>query len=125
MTIICLVLIFYIIYDKLSLRVKLQKIVYTDALTGASTMDKFVIDAKKILSKNTQEKYALLYIDIDKFKYINDLFGYEVGNKILCSLTNIIKHNIFEEEIFARISADNFTIIMKYREEKDIINRLE
>ncbi|MGO0907413.1 putative bifunctional diguanylate cyclase/phosphodiesterase [Clostridioides difficile] len=124
-TIICLVLIFYIIYDKLSLRVKLQKIVYTDALTGASTMDKFVIDAKKILSKNTHEKYALLYIDIDKFKYINDLFGYEVGNKILCSLTNIIKHNIFEEEIFARISADNFTIIMKYREEEDIVNRLK
>lgn len=124
MTIICIILIFYIIYDKLNVKIKLQKIAYTDSLTGASTMDKFVIDANKILFKNTQEKYALLYIDIDKFKYINDLFGYEVGNEILRNLTKIIKNNIFEDEIFARISADNFTIIMKYVEEKDITNRL-
>lgn len=124
MTIICIILIFYIIYDKLNARIKLQKISYTDSLTGASTMEKFVIDASKILCKNTQEKYALLYIDIDKFKYINDLFGYEVGNKILRNLTKIIKNNIFEDEIFARISADNFTIVMKYIEKKDITNRL-
>lgn len=124
MTMICIMLILYIIYDKLRFRIKLQKVAYTDGLTGASTMDKFVIDANKILCKNTQEKYALLYIDIDKFKYINDLFGYEVGNEILRNLTKIIKNNIFEDEIFARISADNFTIIMKYIEEKDITNRL-
>ncbi|MBH7721587.1 bifunctional diguanylate cyclase/phosphodiesterase [Clostridioides difficile] len=124
MAIICMMLIFYIIYDKLNFKIKLQKIAYTDNLTGANTIDKFVIDANKILCKNTQVKYALLYIDIDKFKYINDLFGYEVGNEILRNLTKIIKSNIFEEEMFARISADNFIIIMKYIEE-DITKRLK
>ncbi|HBF9320362.1 TPA: bifunctional diguanylate cyclase/phosphodiesterase [Clostridioides difficile] len=124
MATICIILIFYIIYDKLNFKIKLQKIAYTDNLTGANTIDKFVIDANKILCKNTQVKYALLYIDIDKFKYINDLFGYEVGNEILRNLTKIIKSNIFEEEMFARISADNFIIIMKYIEE-DITNRLK
>ena len=125
MAIICMMLIFYIIYDKLNFKIKLQKIAYTDNLTGANTIDKFVIDANKILCKNTQVKYALLYIDIDKFKYINDLFGYEVGNEILRNLTKIIKSNIFEEEMFARISADNFIIIMKYIEEEDITKRLK
>ncbi|EJA6846338.1 bifunctional diguanylate cyclase/phosphodiesterase [Clostridioides difficile] len=124
MAIICVILIFYIIYDKLNFKIKLQRIAYTDNLTGANTIDKFVIDANKILCKNTQVKYALLYIDIDKFKYINDLFGYEVGNEILRNLTKIIKRNIFEEEMFARISADNFIIIMKYIEE-DITKRLK
>ncbi|ENZ9534664.1 TPA: putative bifunctional diguanylate cyclase/phosphodiesterase [Clostridioides difficile] len=124
MAIICVILIFYIIYDKLNFKIKLQRIAYTDNLTGANTIDKFVIDANKILCKNTQVKYALLYIDIDKFKYINDLFGYEVGNEILRNLTKIIKSNIFEEEMFARISADNFIIIMKYIEE-DIRKRLK
>ncbi|HBF2896845.1 TPA: bifunctional diguanylate cyclase/phosphodiesterase, partial [Clostridioides difficile] len=124
MAIICVILIFYIIYDKLNFKIKLQRIAYTDNLTGANTIDKFVIDANKILCKNTQVKYALLYIDIDKFKYINDLFGYEVGNEILRNLTKIIKSNIFEEEMFARISADNFIIIMKYIEE-DITKRLK
>ncbi|EGT3891229.1 bifunctional diguanylate cyclase/phosphodiesterase [Clostridioides difficile] len=124
MTIICIMLISYIIYDKLNFKIKLQKIAYTDNLTGANTIDKFVIDANKILCKNTQVKYALLYIDIDKFKYINDLFGYEVGNEILRNLTKIIKSNTFEEEMFARISADNFIIIMKYIEE-DITKRLK
>lgn len=125
MAIICVILIFYIIYDKLNFKIKLQRIAYTDNLTGANTIDKFVIDANKILCKNTQVKYALLYIDIDKFKYINDLFGYEVGNEILRNLTKIIKRNIFEEEMFARISADNFIIIMKYIEEEDITKRLK
>ncbi|HGL6449714.1 TPA: diguanylate cyclase, partial [Clostridioides difficile] len=125
MAIICVILIFYIIYDKLNFKIKLQRIAYTDNLTGANTIDKFVIDANKILCKNTQVKYALLYIDIDKFKYINDLFGYEVGNEILRNLTKIIKSNIFEEEMFARISADNFIIIMKYIEEEDITKRLK
>ncbi|HBG5846196.1 TPA: bifunctional diguanylate cyclase/phosphodiesterase [Clostridioides difficile] len=124
MAIICIMLISYIIYDKLNFKIKLQKIAYTDNLTGANTIDKFVIDANKILCKNTQVKYALLYIDIDKFKYINDLFGYEVGNEILRNLTKIIKSNTFEEEMFARISADNFIIIMKYIEE-DITKRLK
>ncbi|EGT2199987.1 EAL domain-containing protein, partial [Clostridioides difficile] len=58
-------------------------------------------------------------------KYINDLFGYEVGNEILRNLTKIIKSNTFEEEMFARISADNFIIIMKYIEEEDITKRLK
>ena len=116
MAIICVILIFYIIYDKLNFKIKLQRIAYTDNLTGANTIDKFVIDANKILCKNTQVKYALLYIDIDKFKYINDLFGYEVGNEILRNLTKIIK---------SRISADNFIIIMKYIEEEDITKRLK
>ncbi|MBY2667732.1 bifunctional diguanylate cyclase/phosphodiesterase, partial [Clostridioides difficile] len=61
MAIICMMLIFYIIYDKLNFKIKLQKIAYTDNLTGANTIDKFVIDANKILCKNTQVKYALLY----------------------------------------------------------------
>lgn len=125
MTIVCIILIVYIIYDKLNFRIKLQKTAYTDSLTGANNIDKFLIDTNKILCKNTQVKYALLYIDIDKFKYINDLFGYEVGNEILRNLTKIIKNNTFEEEMFARISADNFTVIMKYIEEEDITNRLE
>ncbi|EQH72331.1 putative diguanylate kinase signaling domain protein, partial [Clostridioides difficile DA00256] len=54
MAIICVILIFYIIYDKLNFKIKLQRIAYTDNLTGANTIDKFVIDANKILCKNTQ-----------------------------------------------------------------------
>ncbi|HBG1738923.1 TPA: bifunctional diguanylate cyclase/phosphodiesterase, partial [Clostridioides difficile] len=54
MATICIILIFYIIYDKLNFKIKLQKIAYTDNLTGANTIDKFVIDANKILCKNTQ-----------------------------------------------------------------------
>ncbi|HBF5764989.1 TPA: bifunctional diguanylate cyclase/phosphodiesterase, partial [Clostridioides difficile] len=43
MAIICVILIFYIIYDKLNFKIKLQRIAYTDNLTGANTIDKFVI----------------------------------------------------------------------------------
>ncbi|HDN2497562.1 TPA: bifunctional diguanylate cyclase/phosphodiesterase [Clostridioides difficile] len=124
MAIICMMLIFYIIYDKLNFKIKLQKIAYTDNLTGANTIDKFVIDANKILCKNTQVKYALLYIDIDKFKYINEMFGYAEGNKILIHISQVLNNNTNKYEICARMDNDHFILLIACNTEDELLNRL-
>ena len=124
MAIICVILIFYIIYDKLNFKIKLQRIAYTDNLTGANTIDKFVIDANKILCKNTQVKYALLYIDIDKFKYINEMFGYAEGNKILIHISQVLNNNTNKYEICARMDNDHFILLIACNTEDELLNRL-
>ena len=44
---------------------------------------KFMIDAEEAIRKNSEENYAILYADIKNFKYVNEIFGYDVGDKLL------------------------------------------
>ncbi|HBF7082653.1 TPA: bifunctional diguanylate cyclase/phosphodiesterase, partial [Clostridioides difficile] len=102
----------------------LRKIAYTDPLTGADSIDKFKINSNKLFAKNNPEEYALFYIDVDKFKYINDMFGYDMGNDTLIHISNTIASELKEDEIFARVSADHFVLLIKYKTDDDIKTRL-
>ncbi|EQF74570.1 diguanylate cyclase domain protein, partial [Clostridioides difficile CD196] len=114
----------YIIYNKKKKEDYLRKIAYTDPLTGADSIDKFKINSNKLFDKNNPEEYALFYIDVDKFKYINDMFGYDMGNDTLIHISNTIASELKEDEIFARVSADHFVLLIKYKTDDDIKTRL-
>ncbi|EQJ24549.1 EAL domain-containing protein [Clostridioides difficile] len=119
-----LIAIKYIIYNKKKKEDYLRKIAYTDPLTGADSIDKFKINSNKLFAKNNPEEYALFYIDVDKFKYINDMFGYDMGNDTLIHISNTIASELKEDEIFARVSADHFVLLIKYKTDDDIKTRL-
>ena len=119
-----LIAIKYIIYNKKKKEDYLRKIAYTDPLTGADSIDKFKINSNKLFDKNNPEEYALFYIDVDKFKYINDMFGYDMGNDTLIHISNTIASELNEDEIFARVSADHFVLLIKYKTDDDIKTRL-
>ncbi|KJF65091.1 diguanylate phosphodiesterase [Clostridioides difficile] len=119
-----LIAIKYIIYNKKKKEDYLKKIAYTDPLTGADSIDKFKINSNKLFVKNNPEEYALFYIDVDKFKYINDMFGYDMGNDTLIHISNTIASELKEDEIFARVSADHFVFLIKYKTDDDIKTRL-
>ncbi len=93
-------------------------------MTGADSIDKFKINSNKLFAKNNPEEYALFYIDVDKFKYINDMFGYDMGNDTLIHISNTIASELKEDEIFARVSADHFVLLIKYKTDDDIKTRL-
>ncbi len=93
-------------------------------MTGADSIDKFKINSNKLFDKNNPEEYALFYIDVDKFKYINDMFGYDMGNDTLIHISNTIASELKEDEIFARVSADHFVLLIKYKTDDDIKTRL-
>ena len=69
---------------------------------------------------NQKIKYAtrhqiimgLLYIDIDKFKNINDLYGHSIGDKVLCKTIDVIKKNIREDDVIGRVGGDEFVVIL-------------
>ncbi|HBG1678652.1 TPA: bifunctional diguanylate cyclase/phosphodiesterase, partial [Clostridioides difficile] len=88
------------------------------------SIDKFKINSNKLFAKNNPEEYALFYIDVDKFKYINDMFGYDMGNDTLIHISNTIASELKEDEIFARVSADHFVLLIKYKTDDDIKTRL-
>lgn len=103
---------------------QLENIAFIDRVTGGNTVDRFYVNASSILSKKNESKYAFIYVNLEKFKILNDKFGREVGDEILKTLYGIVNNTLSASECMCRISADNFCILLQY-ENKDItINRI-
>ncbi|MEG2295214.1 MAG: GGDEF domain-containing protein [Oscillospiraceae bacterium] len=64
---------------------------------------------------------ALIIIDIDDFKGINDYFGHSVGDKVLIEIANILNQTFRKEDIIGRIGGDEFIVYMKNLSDLDII----
>lgn len=83
-----------------------------DTLTNAISFKYFSAQFKEVV--NNDSNYALCTLDVDKFMYLNNIFGYEVGNKILIMISDVISNFISTDEIYARINDDKFVILLKY-----------
>lgn len=99
---------------------QIQRLAYSDPLTGGSNYTKFKIDANKILRKSNNGKFAAIYFDIAKFKYINDEFGYEVGDRLLCYIADTLSSLLGNNGIFSRITADKFVVMLSYNKKSQV-----
>ncbi len=86
-----------------------------DHLTGLFNRRYFEADLEKELSaaSRTGVMSAVVYMDLDRFKYVNDTAGHEVGDKLLVDLSREISKHIRRQDIAARIGGDEFAIILK------------
>nr|UWI51925.1 EAL domain-containing protein [Clostridioides difficile] len=118
--------ILYILYSKAKSQKTIEKIAYTDLVTGYSNWRKFESDATNLLNKASQnDKHAMVIFDIDKFKAINDIYGHKKGNSILKDIADTLNKITCNNETFARVSSDNFNVLLKYNTKEDIINTIK
>lgn len=101
---------------------RLSLVAYRDNLTGANNRQKFVIDASSLI-RYSKEGYAFIFVDIEHFKYINDVFGYQFGDQVLKTYSNIISRSLNKGETFARNNADSFIILRKYENKEELERR--
>ena len=92
-------------------RKEIYNAAYVDQLTGLPSKTKHKMDAQELIDKQ-EKRYAYVTFDVDNFKYINEMFGYEYGNKILIHIAKTIKAFVQPEELYARISSDNFALLL-------------
>lgn len=64
-------------------------------------------------SKRNNEKFALLFIDLDQFKKINDTLGHYIGDEVLKIISSRLEKSIRADDTLARLGGDEFTIILK------------
>lgn len=94
---------------------RIGHLIYYDELTGIFNRKKVMEDISLLLlDKN--EKFAVLFVDLDKFKSINDKFGHEAGDTVLKNVAMRLKGIIGEKDIISRIGGDEFIIILRYLE---------
>lgn len=99
---------------------KLSYMALHDSLTDLPNRTLFMdrLEQAMALYKRNQEKFCLLYVDLDKFKPINDSLGHEAGDYILKAVSGIIVKHVRETDTVARLGGDEFGIILM-----DIDNR--
>ena len=97
---------------------------YHDALTGLPNRRMFNEDLTRLLQQSKSENYqnAIMFLDLDRFKYINDTLGHDVGDLLLIEVSNHLERLVFEEHCEAskvyRLGGDEFTILLPNHDEK-------
>lgn len=99
---------------------QLESIAYVDEMTGGRTYYKFKEDAQHILEEQKDTAHFIIKLDIDNFKLINQIYGYETGDEILryvaAALAQVTRDG---HEIFARVRSDEFIALFTLREDSD------
>ena len=80
-----------------------------DSLTMIPNRLFFEIEIKKFMSKNIP--FALLFIDIDGFKDVNDNYGHDIGDAVLKEIAERLKYTIDNSDFVARLGGDEFVVI--------------
>lgn len=82
----------------------LETLAYQDPLTGDRNFASFQKEVPALIKSGC----TVWYCDIKKFKYFNDLFGYEQGDALLRDFSTVVKASLKDDELFCRVSGDNF-----------------
>lgn len=102
------------ITERKNIEKQLEYLATTDPLTGAKNRRYFLdmFEQELFRYKRYQHPFALLLLDIDHFKQINDTYGHDIGDKILKILVSETQKYIRESDIFARWGGEEFIILL-------------
>lgn len=104
---------------------RLEQIAYVDNVTGGHTINRFYELASNVLVKNSKDTFAIIYVNLEKFKILNDKFGRRVGDEILKILYTLVSQDLSSNEFIARISADNYCVFIQYQDTEDVLERIK
>ena len=110
-----LVIVFQDISRQLAIEQKLVKMANYDPLTGLSNRSHFSHQLKRsvVWARRETATFALLMIDLDKFKEINDTYGHDVGDEVLITTAKRLRSITRENDTAARLGGDEFALIVE------------
>lgn len=95
-------------------RLELEQLASSDVLTGLSNRNMFHSFEERTLNlaRRNKTQFAVLFLDLDHFKTINDTLGHDAGDYVLCSAAKAIKSSLRDSDIVARMGGDEFAILL-------------
>lgn len=102
------------ISDRVETQAQMEKLAFYDPLTGLENRRLFRDRLEQGLRhlRRSKKAMALLFLDLDQFKRINDTLGHEAGDELLCTVAQRLRDCVREEDIVARLGGDEFTILL-------------
>ena len=97
-----------------AIHAQMEQLAFYDPLTGLENRRLFKDRLEQSIKQVRRSKgvMALLFIDLDGFKFVNDSFGHDVGDELLVEVAKRLKQCVREEDIVARLGGDEFTVIL-------------
>jgi diguanylate cyclase (GGDEF)-like protein len=97
-----------------ALQKRYEQLSTIDELTGLNNRRYFFSQAEGMLSRARRHKQlcSLMLLDVDYFKQINDEWGHVVGDKALCAIADVIRHEARGGDLVARVGGEEFVILL-------------
>ena len=104
----------YDLTDQMNIQDNLDRLAYYDAVTGLPNRRLLEDRLEKLVFTSSRYKrtFALMYLDLDGFKQVNDTFGHEVGDQLLIEVARIMKTIVRSADTVARIGGDEFIVLL-------------
>ena len=102
----------------------LRELAEHDSLTGLYNRQYFMTELERVVEnirRGNQRKFALLYIDLDNFKYVNDTLGHIAGDRVLVEVTEMLRQRNRKSDLLVRLGGDEFAILIYDAEEEHVI----
>lgn len=102
------------ITERRRMETQLKYLATHDSLTNIPNRHSLEENLNRAVGKARRgEKSALLFIDLDNFKIVNDILGHSAGDEILITLVNILKNNLQEGDLLFRFGGDQFAVLLE------------
>ncbi|UTT43548.1 putative bifunctional diguanylate cyclase/phosphodiesterase [Exiguobacterium aurantiacum] len=103
---------FFMIRENKQILSQMEYLAFHDSLTSLPNRHSLITDLKRHVSSE-HERLALLMIDLDRFKYINDSLGHQIGDRVLIAVAEHIGLIIKEKERLYRLGGDEFVVLLR------------
>ena len=101
----------------------LYKSTITDHLTRLGNKNYLIKEIQKLINENN-EKFCVVFLDLDNFKELNDFYGHSIGDELIIEVSETLKKFIKQDEVLTRIGGDEFVLVLKECELNNIKKRI-
>lgn len=91
---------------------KINRLAVLDPLTGLVNRKVFIDELERWVAKGWYNKFAVLLLDLDRFKHVNDSLGHLAGDELLKTVTARLKQSVRETDVVARFGGDEFALMI-------------
>ena len=105
---------------------KLEQLAHHDTLTGLPNRVLFAESVEQAIARAERRRmrFAMLFIDLDNFKYVNDGLGHHAGDQLLIKVAELIRTELRREDLVARLGGDEFVVLLQDIHDVDDVIRL-
>lgn len=105
---------------------RLEALVRSDALTGLASRRHFAEQLPPALARarRRRSRLALVFVDLDHFKAVNDTYGHDVGDRLLIHVAHVLRDAVRQTDLVARLGGDEFVMLLEDLKQREDLDRL-